>query len=79
MVSQRLAGGAVQVGVVGIVARRTQRQGNKTTPRQLQREIDFEEAKEKALDKYEGAMVLVSHVPEFVRSIRIDDTLDLSA
>ncbi len=32
-----------------------------------------------ALDKYEGAMVLVSHVPEFVRSIRIDDTLDLSA
>lgn len=31
----------------------------------------------KALDQYEGAMVLVSHVPEFVKQIRIDDTLDL--
>ncbi|NOY35855.1 MAG: ABC-F family ATP-binding cassette domain-containing protein [bacterium] len=31
----------------------------------------------KALDQYEGAMVLVSHVPEFVKKIRIDDTLDL--
>ncbi|MDB5264694.1 MAG: transporter family protein ATP-binding cassette, subfamily er 3 [Parcubacteria group bacterium] len=31
----------------------------------------------KALDQYEGAMVLVSHVPEFVAQIRIDDTLDL--
>ncbi len=31
-----------------------------------------------ALDKYEGAMVLVSHVPEFVKKIRIDETLDLS-
>lgn len=31
----------------------------------------------KALDQYEGAMVLVSHVPEFVGQIRIDDTLDL--
>ncbi|AKM84382.1 TPA: hypothetical protein DCZ46_03475 [Candidatus Campbellbacteria bacterium] len=30
-----------------------------------------------ALDKYEGAMVLVSHVPEFVKQIRIDETLDL--
>lgn len=30
-----------------------------------------------ALDKYEGAMVLVSHVPEFVDQIRIDDVLDL--
>ncbi len=30
-----------------------------------------------ALDKYEGAMVMVSHVPEFVRKIRIDETLDL--
>jgi ATPase subunit of ABC transporter with duplicated ATPase domains len=30
-----------------------------------------------ALDAYEGAMVLVSHVPEFVAKIRIDDTLDL--
>ncbi len=31
----------------------------------------------KALDQYQGAMVLVSHVPEFVREIRIDETLDL--
>lgn len=31
-----------------------------------------------ALDKYEGAMVLVSHVPEFVKQIRIDETLDLN-
>lgn len=31
----------------------------------------------KALDSYEGAMVLVSHVPEFVEQIRIDDVLDL--
>ncbi len=31
----------------------------------------------KALDKYEGAMILVSHVPEFVKQIRIDDILDL--
>jgi ATP-binding cassette subfamily F protein 3 len=31
----------------------------------------------KALDKYEGAMILVSHVPEFVAQIRIDDALDL--
>lgn len=31
----------------------------------------------KALDQYEGAMVLVSHVPEFVEQIRIDQTLDL--
>lgn len=31
----------------------------------------------KALDQYEGAMVLVSHVPEFVSQIRIDETLDL--
>ncbi len=31
----------------------------------------------KALDKYEGAMILVSHAPEFVSSIRIDEILDL--
>jgi ATPase subunit of ABC transporter with duplicated ATPase domains len=31
----------------------------------------------KALDAYEGAMILVSHVPEFVSQIRIDDILDL--
>ncbi len=30
-----------------------------------------------ALDAYEGAMILVSHVPEFVDQIRIDETLDL--
>ncbi len=31
----------------------------------------------KALDRYEGAMVLVSHVPEFVKQIKIDQVLDL--
>jgi len=31
----------------------------------------------KALDGYKGAMVLVSHVGEFVDQIRIDETLDL--
>ncbi|MFA6285563.1 MAG: ATP-binding cassette domain-containing protein [Parcubacteria group bacterium] len=31
----------------------------------------------KALDAYKGAMVLVSHVPDFVDQIRIDETLDL--
>jgi len=30
-----------------------------------------------ALNKYEGAMVLVSHVPDFVAKIRIDEVLDL--
>lgn len=30
-----------------------------------------------ALDKYEGAMILVSHVPEFVKQIRIDEVLEL--
>jgi ATP-binding cassette subfamily F protein 3 len=32
----------------------------------------------KALDEFEGAMILVSHVPEFVKQIRIDETLDLA-
>lgn len=32
----------------------------------------------KALDQFEGVMVLVSHVPEFVSQIRIDEVLDLS-
>ncbi len=32
-----------------------------------------------ALDKYAGAMILVSHVPDFVKKIRIDETLDLAA
>ncbi len=31
----------------------------------------------KALNEYDGAMILVSHVPEFVKQIRIDETLDL--
>jgi ATPase subunit of ABC transporter with duplicated ATPase domains len=30
-----------------------------------------------ALHKYEGAMIIVSHVPEFIEKIRIDDVLDL--
>jgi ATPase subunit of ABC transporter with duplicated ATPase domains len=30
-----------------------------------------------ALNKYEGAMIIVSHVPDFVKKIRIDETLDL--
>ena len=31
----------------------------------------------KALDQFEGALILVSHVPEFVAQIRIDETLEL--
>ncbi len=31
----------------------------------------------KALSEYEGAMILVSHVPEFVEQIRIDEVLEL--
>lgn len=31
----------------------------------------------KALHEYKGAMIVVSHVPEFVADIRIDTTLDL--
>ena len=31
----------------------------------------------RALDAYTGAMILVSHVPEFVDKIRIDDILDM--
>jgi ATPase subunit of ABC transporter with duplicated ATPase domains len=31
----------------------------------------------KALSQYQGAMILVSHVPEFVSQIKIDQTLDL--
>ena len=30
-----------------------------------------------ALDKYAGGMILVSHVPEFIKQIRIDKVLDL--
>lgn len=32
-----------------------------------------------ALSEYQGALVLVSHIPEFVRQVRIDETLDLQA
>lgn len=32
----------------------------------------------RALDAYEGAMILVSHVPDFVAQIRIDEELDLA-
>lgn len=31
-----------------------------------------------ALNRYEGAMILVSHVPDFVEKIRIDEVLDLA-
>jgi len=30
-----------------------------------------------ALDRYDGAMILVSHVPDFVKQIKIDQVLDL--
>ena len=30
-----------------------------------------------ALDKYEGAMIMVSHIPDFVSKVRIDNTVDL--
>lgn len=33
----------------------------------------------RALDAYEGAMVLVSHIPDFVTQVRIDQTVDLGA
>ncbi len=33
----------------------------------------------KALHAYEGAMILVSHIPDFVAQIRIDETLNLAA
>lgn len=32
----------------------------------------------KALDEYEGAMIMVSHIPDFVEQIRIDQTIDLA-
>jgi ATPase subunit of ABC transporter with duplicated ATPase domains len=32
-----------------------------------------------ALDNYKGAMILVSHVPDFVAQIRIDEVLDLES
>ncbi len=33
----------------------------------------------KALNNYQGAMVMVSHIPDFVNQIRIDTNLDLSS
>jgi ATPase subunit of ABC transporter with duplicated ATPase domains len=33
----------------------------------------------KALDEFEGAIILVSHAPEFVSEINVDQTLDLGA
>ena len=33
----------------------------------------------KALDDYEGAMLMVSHIPDFVSQIRIGQTIDLSS
>jgi ATP-binding cassette, subfamily F, member 3 len=33
----------------------------------------------KALDAYEGAMMLVSHIPDFVEQVRIDEIIDLRA
>lgn len=32
----------------------------------------------KALDAFEGGLLMVSHIPEFVSQIRIDETIDLS-
>lgn len=32
----------------------------------------------KALDEYTGAMIMVSHIPEFVQQVRIDQVVDLS-
>jgi ATPase subunit of ABC transporter with duplicated ATPase domains len=29
------------------------------------------------LSEYEGAMIMVCHMPEFVKEVRIDDYLDL--
>ena len=31
-----------------------------------------------ALSAFEGAMILVSHVPDFVAQVRIDEVLDLA-
>jgi ATP-binding cassette subfamily F protein 3 len=32
----------------------------------------------KALDEYRGALVMVSHIPEFVAQVRVDSTIDLN-
>lgn len=33
----------------------------------------------KALDEYTGAMIMVSHVPDFVKQIRVDEVIDLAS
>lgn len=33
----------------------------------------------KALDHYQGAMIMVSHIPDFVKQVRIDTLIDLEA
>lgn len=33
----------------------------------------------KALDAYEGALILVSHIPDFIKQVRIDQVIDLGA
>lgn len=33
----------------------------------------------KALDEYEGAMLMVSHIPDFVAQVRVDEEIDLNA
>jgi ATPase subunit of ABC transporter with duplicated ATPase domains len=33
----------------------------------------------KALDQYQGAIVMVSHIPDFVSQVRIDEVIDLGA
>ncbi|MEK7114630.1 MAG: ATP-binding cassette domain-containing protein, partial [Patescibacteria group bacterium] len=33
----------------------------------------------RALNKYEGAMILISHMSEFVNEVRVTQTLDLGA
>jgi ATP-binding cassette subfamily F protein 3 len=33
----------------------------------------------KAIDEYEGAIILISHMPDFVKEIKVDDYLDLGS
>ena len=30
-----------------------------------------------AINAYEGALILISHMPDFVKEVRVDDYLDL--
>jgi ATP-binding cassette subfamily F protein 3 len=32
-----------------------------------------------ALDQYEGGLIMVSHIPDFVSKVRIDEIVDLAA